>query len=67
MFISLYILYALLQAILTARFVLKCTTADAPVFMVIAMMIFAPFLSIGLLITGFGFGINWLVTYRSSK
>lgn len=64
MFIALYILYALMQAILTARYVMRAKEGDAPVFMVVMMTLFAPLVTAFLVCGGFGEAVTWMVTYR---
>jgi hypothetical protein len=65
MFVALYILYAFVQAILVARYVIQDQTA--PVLLVLVMTIFAPIASIGMIIHYGGAAIAWLVTYRPKK
>ncbi len=62
MILTLYVIYALVQAILTARYAFE--EKDAPVFAVVLMTIFAPLVSAALLVAGFYEGVKWLVTYR---
>lgn len=62
MITALYILYALAQAILVARYGFE--EKDSPVTAVVLMSVFAPLVSVGLLGTGFYEGVKWLVTYR---
>ena len=62
MITALYVLYAFIQAVLTARYVFK--EDESPVFAVVLMTIFAPLVSVGLLCGGFYKGVKWLVTYR---
>jgi hypothetical protein len=64
MYIALYIIYALVQAIVIARYVMKEQTA--PVLLVFLLSLFAPIVSIIAMFTGIGEGIKWLVTYRPS-
>jgi heme/copper-type cytochrome/quinol oxidase subunit 4 len=64
---ALYIVYALVQAVLVARYFLELTENDSPVFAVVLMTIFAPLVSIGMAITAVGVAIEWLVTYRGKK
>jgi len=65
MYIALYIIYALVQAVLIARYVMKEETA--PVLLVVLLSIFAPLVSIIAAFTGIGKGIKWLVTYRPEE
>lgn len=60
---ALYILYALVQAILVARYLLQ--EKDYPVVIVIIMTLLAPIVSILLAGAAFFEAIKWLVTYRS--
>lgn len=65
--IAIYIVYAIAQAILAARYLFQLEEKDQPVFATIMMAVFAPFVSVGLLIYGAYEGINWLVTYRGKE
>lgn len=62
-----YVLYALTQAILVARYIAQAKEKDNPVCMVVIMMLFAPVVTIGLAIFAFYAAVMWLVTYRSSE
>ena len=65
MMIALYILYALVQAILIARYGFSPTDKDdAPVFTVAMMTIFAPLVSIVSVGFALHYAITWLVTYK---
>lgn len=63
MTVGLYILYALVQAILIARYGFDAEERDGPVFMVVMMSIFAPLVSVAAAGFGIHFSIKWLVTY----
>jgi len=67
LFNTLYVIYALAQAILTARYLLQIQEKDGPVFWVVVMTLLAPVTSIAL--AGFAFyaGVVWLVTYRTAE
>jgi uncharacterized RDD family membrane protein YckC len=67
MLILVYLIYAIVQAILAARYLFGLEEKDSPVFATIIMAVFAPFVSIGTLMYGAYVGINWLVTYRGKK
>lgn len=64
MYMTLYILYAVAQAILAARYGFKLEEKDNPVFAVSLMAIFAPVTTLFLIGSGLYEGIMWLVTYR---
>lgn len=64
MTITLYILYAFVQAILVTRYVMG---EKEPVGSVIVCSIFAPVVSVILLLGGFCEAVKWLVTYRPNK
>ncbi len=65
MLFALYVLYAFVQAILVARYVIQDETA--PVLMVMIMTVFAPIVSAGMTIHYGGEAIKWLVTYKPKK
>jgi hypothetical protein len=60
--IVLYILYALVQAILLARYAMP--RDDSPVGMVVIMALFAPIASVITIGSMLHFAIKWLVTYK---
>jgi phosphate/sulfate permease len=64
---TLYFLYAIVQAILTARYALELKKDDdsGPTGMVVVMILVAPIVSACLIGYGFWYSITWLVTYRS--
>ena len=64
---TLYVIYALAQAILIARYLLEIKPKDGPVFWVCVMALLAPVTTLA--VAGFAFyaGVVWLVTYRSPK
>ena len=62
MLFALYILYALVQAILIARYGMP--KDDGPVLMVVLMTIFAPIVSIISIGFAFHYAVTWLVTYK---
>jgi hypothetical protein len=62
---TLYLLYALVQGILVARYILE--EKDAPVGAVILLTIFAPLVSVFVVGGAFFEAIKWLVTYRPKK
>ena len=61
--VALYILYALVQAILVARYGLGPKDRDDPVFTVVLMTVFAPLVSIVVAGCSIHYAITWLVTY----
>lgn len=65
MYIGIYIFYALVQAILIARYAMK--EQSDPVMLVVLLSIFAPAVSIIAFLSGAGAGIKWLVTYRPKE
>lgn len=65
MYIALYIFYALVQAIVTARYALH--EEESPVGSVIIMTIIAPIVTVALLGCGFYEAVTWLVTYHPAK
>ena len=62
MIAGLYILYALVQAILLARYAMP--KEDSPVGMVVIMALFAPIVSVITAGSLIHFAIKWLVTYK---
>jgi hypothetical protein len=60
--VTLYILIAIVQAVLVARY--SMPKDDGPVLMVVLMMIFAPIVSIVALGFAFHHAVTWLVTYK---
>lgn len=64
MYLGLYILYAIVQAIVTTRFLRERT---APGLMVTIFIIFAPFVTLISLIAGLEHIIRWSVTVNSDK
>lgn len=65
MYIAAYIFYALVQAVLTARYGLE--EKDSPVGTVVLMAVLAPIVSVILVGCGFYEGVKWLVTYRPKE
>lgn len=65
MYLTLYIFYAVVQAILIARYGIEEETS--PVLLVALLSTFAPLVSVIVLFTGVGVGIKWLVTYRPKR
>ena len=59
---ALYILYAVVQAILVARYGMK--EKDHPVLLVVGATIFAPVVSALVILWAAGEAIKWLVTYK---
>ena len=60
-----YVIYALAQAILIARYVFQAKEEDGPVMWVVIMALLAPLTSIALAVFGFYTAVTWLVTYKS--
>ena len=62
MYVTLYILYALIQGILINRYYIEDTTA--PMLMVIFLAVFAPPVTVLAILTVFVEGVRWLATPR---
>ena len=62
-----YVLYALVQAILTIRYLCDESDRREPMFAFVVFLIFAPALSIYLLWQGLKWSVSWLVTHPISK
>lgn len=63
MYVTLYILYALIQGILVNRYYIEDTTS--PVGVVVISALFAPLVTVIAVLTAFGAGIKWLATPRT--
>jgi hypothetical protein len=61
---TLYIFYALVQAVILARYGFEIEEKDSPVFAVVMMAIFAPIMTAVSVCCGFYYAVNWLVTYH---
>jgi len=61
---TIYILYAIVQAVLVARYLLEIDEHEGPVFLAIVMATLAPLVSIALAGYFIHYALNWLITYR---
>lgn len=64
MFVGIYILYAILQGILIARYYMK--EKDYPVTAVVVMTLLAPVFTVVMIFCGIHYSIKWLVTYNNN-
>ncbi len=65
MLFALYVLYAFVQAVLIARYIIEDDTA--PVLLVMGMTLFAPVATLGMIVHYGGEANKWLVTYKPRK
>lgn len=67
MIATIYIIYAIVQGILVARYMLDMKENEGPVMLALIMAALAPLVSI--LVAGYfiHYALNWLITYRPKR